>query len=178
MPITGQGWEILVERKSVQHNGTRARTVGTYQVYHDGVAVPSLSGTTAESSGPGSNSIRRRRIMPGRYPLWTQDGEKYATIGYTASESHTARRRPGIELKGTEPRTEILIHTGHGFLSAIGCINLCTRLPTASEPISFPGSRRRVIGLIDDLEAYLGARFPARNGLRIPDAHAVIDGEP
>lgn len=178
MAITGQGWEILITRTANQKGSRRTRTVGTYRVFHDGQPVPSLAGTTAESPGPGSNSVKGRRIAPGRYPLLTQDGAKYSTLNYTSNANPAALRRPSLELGGTRPRSEILIHPGIGFLASVGCINLCTRLPDPSEPISFPGSRNRVIALIDDLKAYLGADMPKRDGRAIPRAHAVIEGEP
>lgn len=183
MPISGQGWEIHIERKTVQRRASdgKPRTVGTYQVYHDGVAVQGLSGTAAESGGPGDNSVAMngKRVEAGRYPLWTQDGTKYDTIGYSQSLTTNARPKPGIELKQTGRRSEILIHPGvNGFLSSIGCINLCTRLPDAAEIISYPGSRRRVIAAIDDMKQFLGVDFPTRNSKPIPRAWAVIDGEP
>jgi hypothetical protein len=181
MPITGRGWEVLIERNATQHRASgkaRIRTVGTYQVFHDGVAVPGLAGMTAESKGPGSNDLKGVRIAPGSYPLATQNGGKYATIGYIRNANPAKLRRPGIELTGTGRRSEILIHPGIGFLASIGCINLCTSLPDAGEPISFAGSRLRVIAMIDDMTAFIGAGFPARDGLAIPGAHAVIEGEP
>lgn len=183
MPIAGQGWEIHIERSGTQRRFSdgRVRTIGQYQVFHDGQPVDGLAGMTAESPGPGDNSTpgNKKRIEPGRYPLWTQSGSKYVTIGYVQNESTGSIPKPGIELKGTEPRTEILIHPGvNGFLSSVGCINLCANLPDAEEPISYGGSRRRVIALIEDLRDYLGAAFPAQNGRRLPDAWAVIDGEP
>jgi hypothetical protein len=183
MPINGQGWEFHIERRTTQRrlSDGKVRTVGTYQVYHDGRPVAGLSGTVAESRGPGDNSMARngKRVEAGRYPLWTQDGTKYDTIGYVRNESVSARPKPGIELKDTGRRSEILIHPGvNGFLSSIGCINLCTRLPDAAEIIDYPGSRRRVIAVIEDMKAWLGKRFPLENGRRIPDAWAVIDGEP
>ena len=180
MPITGTGWEILIKRQDVQKRSSdgKQRTVGLYQVYHDGMPVPELSGMTAESRGPSSNAIKGRRIETGRYPLWTQDGSNYATIGYTDNANHAALRRPGIELRKTGNRSEILIHPGTGFLASIGCINLCKSLPDGSEPISYDGSRKRVIAVIDDMKAWLGATFPAKNGLIIPGAFAVIDGDP
>lgn len=181
MPVTGEGWEIHIERKTTQRAATgKVRTVGTYRVYHDGMAT-GLFGTTAESEGPGDNKVagNGKRIEAGRYPLWTQNGTDYDTIGYAPSESRAAKPKPGIELKDTGKRSEILIHPGKdAFLSSVGCINLCTRLPDAREIINYPGSRRRVIAVIDDLKAYLGARFPMRNGKLIPDAFAVIDFEP
>ena len=180
MPIKGQGWEILIKRAATQRRASdgKVRTVGSYQVFHDGVAVPALAGMVAESKGPGANNMKGVRIAAGSYGLATQDGGKYATIHYNPNPNPAALRRPGIELTGTGGRSEILIHPGIGFLASIGCINLCTSLPDASEPISFPGSRRRVIALIDDLKAFLGAKFPAKDGRPIPGAQVVIEGEP
>jgi hypothetical protein len=179
MPIDGNGWEILIQRKSTQKRPSdgKIRTVGTYQVYHDGAPVASLAGMTAESRGPGSNSVKGRRIEPGRYPLWTQDGKKYSTTHYTANTNLAALRRPGVELMKTEPRSEILIHPGVGFLASIGCINLCKSLPDAGEPISFLGSRQRVIDVINDMKNFIPS-FPANGAKRIANAWAVIEGEP
>ena len=177
MAITGRGWEILISRTATQRRASdgKVRTVGTYQVFHAGVPVPGLAGMTAESAGPGSNSVKRRRIAAGTYPLATQNGGRFATINYNRNPAKL--RRPGVELLNTGTRSEILIHPGRGFLSSIGCINLCTSLPKAGEPISFPGSWKRVIAMIDDMTAFL-AGFPARDGLPIPNAFAVIEGDP
>lgn len=182
MPIKGEGWEIHIKRVTTQKRASDGlvRTVGTYQVYHDGIATH-LSGQVAESGGPSNNDKpgSKKRILPGRYPLWTQDGTKYDTIGYVENEATNARPKPGIELGGTEPRKEILIHPGvNGFLSSVGCINLCTNLPNAEELISYPGSRKRVIALIEDMKAYAPSTFPKQNSKRIPNAWAVLDGEP
>ena len=180
MPIKGSGWELHIERKSIQKRASdsKIRTVGSYQVFHDGAPVAGLAGTTAESTGEGSNTIKGRRIAAGRYLLATQNGRKYATLAYTANANPAALRRPGIELLGTEPRSEILVHPGIGYLASVGCINLCRILPNASEPISFGGSRDRVIAIIDDMKVFLGAKFPNADGKQIPKAFAVIDGEP
>ena len=180
MPIVGTDWEMHIVRKSVQSRGRSRRTVGTYKVFHDGKAVAGLSGMVAESPGPGDNSTpdNGRRIEAGRYPLLTQDGGKYATIGYTANRNPAALRRPGIELDNTGKRTEILIHPARGFLWSIGCINPCTSLPNAAEDIEFDNSRSRVIALIEDLESFLGRSFPSQNGKKIPRAFVVLDGEP
>ena len=183
MTISGQGWELHIVRQSVQersHGKQRQRTIGTYQVFHNGEAVPELSGVTAESPGPGDNSKAEngKRVEAGTYPLWTQDGTKYDTIGYNQSESPDAKPKPGIELKDTGARTEILIHPGQGFLASVGCINLATDLPKAAEPISYAGSRRRVIALIEDMKDFLGGSFPTQNSKKIPNATVVIEGEP
>lgn len=180
MPITGIDWEMHIVRKSEQTRGARRRTVGTYKVFHGGVAVAGLSGTVAETRGPGDNSTPRnnRRIEDGRYPLSTQDGTKYVTIGFTASLNPATLPRPGLELNNTGHRAEILIHPGRGFLSSVGCINPCMSLPDANENIAFKGSRTRVIALIEDLKSFLGHSFPSRNGKKIPKAFVVIDGEP
>lgn len=181
MPISGRGWELHIKRNSVQQQGRSVRTVGTYQVFHDGTKIAALAGTTAEPRGPGSNAVRgnKKRVEARTYPLWTQGGTKYATIGYKQSEAPSAKPKPGIELMETGNREEIIIHPGlNAFLSSVGCINLCTKLPDANEIIDYPGSRRRVIALIEDLKAFLGNRFPTGNGRRIPDATVIIDGEP
>ena len=78
-------------RQSVQHSGGRTRTVGRYQVYHDGVLQdrPDMSGMVAEAGGPGANVPinNGKRIEAGRYPLWTQKGGEYFTWNYDASNS-------------------------------------------------------------------------------------------
>jgi hypothetical protein len=194
MPITGQGWEILIKRLAEQtHPVSRLiRTVGTYQVYHagqlanailvDGTLV-ALSGTSDEAPGPGDNSIagkEKKRIAPRRYPLgtWGFSGSDYATYHYGRS-NRMVPPMPGIHVRDTEARTKILIHPGkRAFLSSVGCINLCTALPDARERIDYPGSRRRVIALIENMKQFLGDAFPAQNGRRIPNAFAVIDGDP
>lgn len=169
-------WVIRITRQASQTRASdgKRRTVGVYQVFHDGQPVPGLSGMTAESGGPSSNTVKKVRIKGGRYPLATQNGGKYATHDYAKSANHTALRRPGIELLQTGTRSEILIHPGIGFLASVGCINLCKSLPGPAEPISYGGSRDRVIAIIDDMSAYLGSKFPAKNGLPIPHAFAEI----
>jgi hypothetical protein len=185
MPIQNSGWEFHIVRKSEQKRSSdgKRRTVGEYQIFHDGVKQTGagLSGMVAETRGPGINKMpegKNHRIEQGRYPLFTQDGAKYVTIGYRDSESASAKPKPGLELKETDERTEILIHPGQGFLSSIGCINPCTSLPNAAEMIDFVPSRKRVIAIINDLKGFAGSAFPARNGKRIPNAFVVIDGEP
>ncbi|HVZ50772.1 MAG TPA: hypothetical protein VG986_02320 [Pseudolabrys sp.] len=184
MPITGSGWELHIVRASEQHhlNDGRVRTVGTYQIFHNGAAQdgPSMQGTTAESRGPGANrpAGNGKRVEPGRYPLATQDGENYKTLNYSLSEDPGDGPRPGFELLSTGQRSEILVHPGHGFLASIGCINPCTALPDANESISYAPSRRRVIALIEDMKQFCGADFPHANGERIPRCFVVIDGEP
>lgn len=186
-------WEIHIRRMRTQTRDGETRTVGAYQVYHDGqpassfrlggVDVP-LAGTTAEPKGPGQNEKPAKkanpsRIRQGTYPLATQLGDDYRTFDYRPETDKIVYPLPGIELLGTNKRTEILIHPGKGeFLSSIGCINLCLHLDTPGENIDFKGSRRRVIALIEDMKAYLKERFPTSNGRPIPDAVAVIEGEP
>jgi hypothetical protein len=184
MPIENSGWEFHIVRKSEQRrsNDGKRRTVGKYQIYHDGVKQTGagLSGAVAETRGPGTNKPagNNRRIKEGRYPLFTQGGAKYVTIGYKDSESRSAKPKPGVELKNTGQRAEILIHPGQGFLASVGCINPCASLPNAAEMIDFVPSRKRVIAIINNLRAYVGGAFPTKNGKRIPNAFVVIDGEP
>jgi hypothetical protein len=184
MPIKGVGWEFHIERKSVQTKpgSTRKRTVGKYQIFHDGVAQtgPGMKGTVAESKGPGANKPvgNGKRVEAGTYPLATQDGGKYVTWNYKISDAANVTPKPGFELTKTGERTEILIHPGNGFLSSIGCINPCTSLSGPGIGIDFKPSRERVIAIIEDMKAFLGADFPKRNGKKIPNAFVVIDGEP
>lgn len=184
MAITGIGWEFQIIRKTEQRriSDGKRRTVGTYQIFHDGVKQngAGLSGMVAETRGPGANKPagNNRRIEVGSYPLFTQNGSKYVTIGYSESLSSSAKPKPGIELKGTGSREEILIHPGQGFLSSIGCINPCTSLPDASEMIDYIPSRKRVIAIIEDLKKFAGAAFPSVNGKKIPNAFVVVEGEP
>ncbi|MDP3076769.1 hypothetical protein [Bradyrhizobium sp.] len=184
MPISGEGWEFYIVRKTVQRRASdgRRRTVGTYQVYRDGVAQTgaSMRGVTAEAKGPGANvpADNGKRIEEGRYTLWTQAPGNYATWNYSSSASVGAAPKPALEVGDTADRYEILIHPGHDFLASVGCINLCTSLPDANEPIAYSSSRSRVIAVIGNLKNYLGADFPDRNGRKIPRAFLVIDGEP
>ena len=184
MPISGSGWEIHLIRDLEQRRESdgKRRTVGRYQIFHDGATQtgPDMSGAFAETRGPGDNSTvgNNRRVEQGRYTLRTQGGTKYKTFGYELSGSSGASPKPGIELRGCEPRSEILIHPGRGFLSSIGCINLCTNLPDAAEAITYTSSRRRVIAMLDDMREFLGHAFPDQNERPVPNAHVVIDGEP
>lgn len=182
MPITGQGWEMHIVRQSVQNNGHRVRTVGTYQVFHNGVAQQGgdMKGMVAEAGGPGANAPAGNglRVEQGRYPLATQNGEQYLTFGYRDSTDSGVHPQPGFELLSTGERREILIHPGHDFLASVGCINPCTLLEDENEPITFSSSRRRVISLIENMKSFVGSGFPNSNGQNIPRAHVVIDGEP
>ncbi len=176
--IKGKGWEILITRLREEKRGSSTRTVSTYQVYHDGAADAQLAGMICEPPGPGDNTENGDdhdlRILPGIYPLYTQSGTKYKTIGYKESGSSSAVPRPGIELMNTGDRTEILIHPAQGFLWSVGCFNVTDHIADASSNINYVESRKRIIALIDDMATYLGNRFPAANGKVIPDTFAVV----
>jgi hypothetical protein len=184
MPITGNGWEFHITRKAEQKRSSdgKRRTVGKYQVFHNGVKQTGagLSGMVAETRGPGANKPagNNRRIEEGRYPLFTQAGTNYVTIGYKDSESPSAKPKPGILVGNTVKRVGILIHPGKGFLSSIGCINPCASLPDENEMIDYVPSRKRVIAILNDLKSFAGAAFPAKNGREIVNAFVVVDGEP
>jgi hypothetical protein len=180
MPITGKGWELHVMRQSVQERRGRSRTIGAYQIFHDGAPQANLAGTSVETKGPGDNKVRGngRRIDAGIYPLATHAGAHYVTIGYLASRDPDQTPKPGLEVRNTGNRTEILVHPGHGFLASIGCLNLTMGLPDGNTDIPFVDSRDRVIATIDDLKAFTGTGFPHHNGQPIENAFLVIDGEP
>ena len=188
MPIKREGLEILIERIEEQAGMVgavqRRRTIGRYAVYIDGVELAGMSGTMAEQKGPSDSTaqgnVHDRRIAPGRFPLWTQDGTKYKTIGYkntpAARQDFAIKPRPGIELKETGVRSEILIHPASGFLSSEGCIHPSGPLANGNSRIDHAGeSRPRVLALIEAMKGYCGAAFPATNGHRIPDCWCVID---
>ncbi len=163
--------------------------MGAYQVFHNGVPVTHsisvdgvdtpLSGTTAESCGPSQNDVPATAANPSRivaksYRLATSGGPEYVTHGYR-QDLQIGEPMPGIELLDTGNRFAILVHPGkNAFLSSIGCINPCTSLPNANEDISYPGSRRRVIALIEDMKQFLG-NFPASGDQMINGAAMVID---
>jgi hypothetical protein len=71
-------WELHITRGPEQTRKGKRRTPGKYQVFHDGAPVKGLSGSSAETRGPGDNSTagNKRCIEPGRYPLATKYGEK------------------------------------------------------------------------------------------------------
>jgi hypothetical protein len=176
MPIEGSGWELLVRRVDKHEHNGKQRTVGTYQVFWDGVPR-SVRGMCAETRGPGSNAVagNNRCVEAGRYPLNTQAGTKYVTLNYTLNVNPAALPRPGIELGGTGNRSEILIHPARGYLWSVGCINPASALPHARSEIDFEDSRMRVIALIADMTEYLGDSFPKQNGRRIPDSWVVVE---
>ena len=182
MTTTGHGWEMLVERLCVHVAGDAARTYGRYQVYHEGMAAPALSGFMCECSGPGNNAVPDTglRIEPGRYPLTTQFG-RYRSIGYSEDLATAGRDpMPAFRLEDTGNRVAILVHPGHPpdlYLSSVGCL-LPTGPLTADQPIDFWDSRARVIALIDDLRTLNPDAFEAEVNTPITDAYVVIDGEP
>ena len=180
MPIQKTGWELLITRLREDSRNGKRRTVGRYQVYHEGTPVDGLSGMCAETRGRGDNSKsgNNRRIEAGGYPLRTQDGAKYVTIGYKESTSATVTPRPGLDVGNTDHRIGILIHPGRGFLSSVGCINPAKSLEGPKADIDFVDSRKRMIALINDMKLFLGDAFPKSNGRPIPRASLVIDGEP
>ena len=172
--LQNKGWEILITRLYQQYRRGRKRTVGTYQIFHDGKRT-NLWGMTAESPGPGDNSKpgNHRCVEAKTYPLNTHAGEHYVTYGYTDG-GPSDFPKPAVELSNTGRRKAILIHPGHDFLASIGCINLTSALPY-DEDIAWEDSRERVIDMIEDMKKYLGHKFPDKNGKLIPGASVVIE---
>src|SRR5262249_30603362 len=103
------------------------------------------------------------------------------TVGYSTNMDVPAQLpMPGILLENTGNRIGILIHPGHPpdlYLSSIGCLNPTSPLGSADE-MDFWESRSRVIALFDDLTNFAPEAFEQENNTRIPNAWAVIDGEP
>jgi hypothetical protein len=156
-----------------------ARTVSEYQAFYDRQKLPGLEGVAFERQGPGDNggsgSKYHRRIAAGTYPLLTQDGSNYRTIGYLTNGEHP---RPALLVGETGQRVAILVHPGSAYLSSIGCINLSKPLGGATDDISYGESQLHVVAMINAMRVELGAGFPQRNGYRITGAWLVIEGEP
>lgn len=186
MPITGQGWELHVERLGLHKSQGRTRTYGKYQVYIDGVKQADLSGFVCESPGPGDNRVadNGKRVEAKSYPLSTQFG-RYRSIGYLGEESPAGTDpMPGLALPAsyTGNRIGILIHPAHPpkaklWLSSTGCLNL-TGPVGPDDTMEFWDSRRRVVALIKSLKARYPAAFAHEVMTRIGDAEIIIDGEP
>jgi hypothetical protein len=182
MTIAGKGWEMFVERVCVHVAGERRRTWGRYQVYHNAVAAPTLSGFMCECVGPGNNAVPDTglRIEPGRYRLTTQFG-RYRSSGYSEDPSEPGRDpMPAFRLEDSGARTAILVHPGHPpnlYLSSVGCLNPTGPL-AADQDMDFQESRTRVIALIDDLRQFAPDAFEAEINMPIDGAFVVIVGEP
>lgn len=181
MPISGQGWELLVERHGTHRHDGRARTCGAYRVFLDGIATD-LQGMMCESLGPGDNRVEGngKRLEAGRYPLATQFGRRYMTQGYASADIAGREPMPGLLLMGTGNRTAIVLHPAHPpnlYLTSVGCLNPARPL-AAHEEIDFFDSRARVLALIDSLRAFRPAAFAELRTTPIPGAAVVIEGEP
>jgi hypothetical protein len=190
MPITGMGWELQVQRLGIHKSGSaaRTRTYGTYQAFLNGQPIAGLSGNVCECPGPGENDTpgsqeNRKRIKAGRYPLWTQFGPTYWTMGYKTSVDPPAQiPMPGLLLdeQATRIRTGILIHPGHPdtlYISSVGCLNL-TKPLQATEDMDFVDSRSRVIAVIDSLQSFAPTAFQQGHSKPIPNAAIIVEGEP
>jgi len=183
MPVSGTGWELLVERLEMHAHGELRRTYGRYAVFIDG-APTSIRGFMCESHGPGDNATPEngRRIEAGRYPLFTHFG-RYRTIGYADETTPPgADPMPALRLEDTGARTGILIHPAYPpqpklYLASVGCLNPAAAL-APHEDNDFWDSRRRTIELIDSLRAFSPASFAAAETTLIPGATVIIEGEP
>lgn len=183
--IESHGWELHVKRIGLQsRHGSRVRTYGTYQVFLEGQPILELFGHICECTGPGDNTKNGKehhlRIEEGRYPLSTQFGERYRSVGFTKTTEHPL---PGFLLLETEVRTAILVHPAHPpnfYLSSIGCFNPTLPL-TANQDMDFDDSRPRVIAMIESLKQHDPDAFATKkigHNTRIANAFAVISGEP
>jgi hypothetical protein len=181
----GNAWELRVTRLGIQTltSTGQQRTYGIYQVFLAGQAVTALQGNICECPGPGDNTTpgNDKRIEQGRYPLWTQFGTRYHSIGYSTDLTTPAvLPMPGINLRDTGNRSAILVHPGHSpdlYLSSIGCLNP-TRALGSQDTMDFWESRTRVIALIDSLRQFSPTSFQHDAPAQIPNAWVVITGEP
>jgi hypothetical protein len=184
-------WELRVNRIRQERRKTKAfaRTVSSYQVFHNGTAVPGLTGLFVERQGPGDNTKKGKtqhsRIAAGRYPLETHSGlnapgtntPKYKTIGYSKSEQPNGYPRASIGVADTGAREGILIHPAQDYCWSIGCLNPGTNLNGPNDGINYKQSRSMVIALIDDMKNFLTGKFPTSNNQPIPGAFLVITEE-
>lgn len=183
MPISGAGWELLLERLGMHARDELRRTYGRYRVFIDGVPT-GIEGFMCESHGPGDNATPEngRRIEAKRYPLFTHFG-RYRTIGYADETAPPgADPMPAVRLEDTGARTGILIHPAYPpkaklYLASIGCLNPAASL-APDEDNDFWESRRRTIEIIDSLKAFSPTSFIADETVPIPAAAVVIIGEP
>lgn len=177
MPLEGKGWEMLVLRIEEQRGEGRIRTVGKYQVYHDGSEIADLSGAVAELKGPGDNSNvgLARRIEAGRYPLKLAPGPRYITNDFSQKDQGFSYPQPALLVGSTGNRISIMIHPARGFITSTGCICLSGELPNARSEIDFADSRSRVIAVIEDLRIFLADLFPHKGNATIPNASLLIE---
>src|SRR5882672_1312035 len=174
-------WSFFVQRLREERRDGEGfnRTIGTYQVLHNGIPIPGLSGTTVERQGPGDNGTigksEHRCIAAATYPINSHSTAKYKTVGYKRSGQHP---RPALEIGQTDKREGILIHPADGYGSTIGCINLASALADADADIEFSDSFQRVIDTIDDLARFSGGSLPRADGVPIAGAQLVIRDAP
>ncbi len=171
------GWVFLVQRlRQELRPGKRfSRTVGKYQIYHNGKPVAGLSGMTVERQGPGDNGLSGKRqhrcIEADAYALCIHDTDNYSTVDYETSGEHP---RPAIEVGGTGQRIGILIHPASGYGSTIGCINLADNLANANSDFTLADSTRRVVAVIEDLKSFNGGALPSDEGMTLANCHLVV----
>jgi len=183
MPLSGSGWELMVERLEMHTHEDQRRTYGRYRVFVDGKPA-GIDGFMCESHGPGDNLTPEngKRVEAKRYPLFTHFG-RYRTIGYAdESAAPGADPMPALRLEDTGARTGILIHPAYPprtklYLASVGCLNPAADL-AAHEDNDFWESRRRTIELIDSLKAFSPGSFVADESVAVPGAAVIIEGEP
>ncbi|WP_439609904.1 DUF5675 family protein [Reyranella sp.] len=152
-------------------------------MYLNGEDVEGLAGFVCESPGPGDNSQQDngKRIEEGRYPLSTQFGKKYRSVGFSTDMNEAgALKMPGVLLEHTNKRSGILIHPAHPptlYLSSVGCLNL-TRSLKADEDMNFWDSRERVVDILQSLRAFSATAFGKNDNTMIVGAWVAVDGEP
>jgi hypothetical protein len=156
------------------------RTVSRYQAYFNRAPVDGIFGMAVERQGPGDNSpsgvTNHRRIAAGVYPLFTHAGAngRYKTLDFATPANIRIRPWPCLGVENTGNRSGILIHCAAGYLMSIGCINLSSNVADARTNLLFSDSWARVTSLIDNIRAHLGASFPTRNNVRLPNTSLVV----
>jgi hypothetical protein len=186
LELPAVGYVISVDRVrcEIRPNMGFARTIGVYQGYFNGCAIPRISGYCVERQGPGDNGQagveNHYRIKEGIYPLFTHAGDNnhYMTIGYAQPAEVSNRPWPCLEIGNTEAKSGILIHCAEGYLMSIGCINLTSSISDASDDLNFRDSWHRTTDLINSISQSIGTSFPRTNNKQIPNSLIIIRGEP
>jgi hypothetical protein len=173
------GFVIHLKRMSQEEDaGAKNQIIGKYEVYYKGTIIPELTGTMIESPGAGTNKTPgvRKPLQIGTYTLYTHNGYKFTTIGYSSAKDPSGVPKPAIGIRGTGARMSIIIGPGTHRIHPIGAIYLVSdTLPADNQAEDYSANYDKVVALISTMKQKLGAEFPDQNGQNIPHAWLFIN---